>query len=71
MGSSGTARGGEAAGEGAGLGAQASVGEADQRGAGLHAVEPRGEVAVAGVEAGGAAPKLLQVPLEIRRRSRR
>jgi len=69
----GAASGGKAAGEGAGLGfgAQAGVGEADQRGAGLHAAEPRGEVAVAGAEAGGVAPKLLQVPLKIRRRSRR
>jgi len=59
----GAAGGGEAAGEGTGLGVEAGVGEADDRGAGLDAAEPRGEVAVPCAQAGGAAPKLLHVPL--------
>jgi hypothetical protein len=55
--------GGEAAAQGGALGAEAVVAEPDERGARLQAAEVRGELAVAGAEAGGARAELLEVPL--------
>jgi hypothetical protein len=56
-------RRGEAAAQGGALGAEAVVAEPGDLGARLQATEARGELAVAGAEAGGARAELLEVPL--------
>jgi hypothetical protein len=59
----GALRRGEAAAQGGALGEEVVVAEPDESGARLQATEARGELAVAGAEAGGARAELLEVPL--------